>query len=210
MGWFQLIEAFLQEREAFCVLLTTRPQLEVVENTVFRHANLVSSFHEVRMRSKLYWTTARHFEPRLELDTDRLFMQHRKDPEGLGRHRPDVLVLGEVQNRNASIPWPFATRCGIELVWPVLSLLPVRVRVSNSGPSEWRTGVANPFEDLHQRWTSMGRPPVVALGKQTEINCRMADVPIGTALPHPQWHLRFKAQEPETYHRMLKAAILSA
>lgn len=218
MGWFKLIEAFLLEKEARGVLLLTRPgPPHQWENDIFRHATLGGLFSEMATFSSLYWSGWPDPMPRDltfgigegpdEIDPD--WTQDRIDPEGLGGGiSPEVWILAEQQNPNAKVPWPLATKCGIDLVWPVV--MPKLVRVSNAYPSSWRQNVANPFDDLHARWRALGKPAVVTLGRQTRAYCQMADVEVSTALPHPQWHLRFQSKTPEVYRYHLGMAILNA
>lgn len=220
IGWFRLIEAFLLERETRGVLLTVRHgEPSTWENDIFTHTNLVGKFQRAAIASCLQWGAWPDPMPRSQLfgwteenEAEVSFTMDRADPEGLGGlanpdQRCEVLVLGEQQNPHAEVPWPFATRCGTELVWPAIQCRDVRV--SNSMPSAWRRQ-ANPFIDLHERWEVLGKPPVVALGKVTVENCRKAEVEISSSLGHPQWWLRFKAHELETYRYHLGVAILNA
>lgn len=210
-GWWTLLEAFLQERGAQGHLFIHR--WDDRENSPLRHADLQALFQMAASQSNLYWENhtldGPQFYPMEESD---LPFDQRPDPEGLGGlnltsyEYPLVWILGEQQNPNANVPWPFATRCGIELVWPAVTDLRT-TRVSNA----IRAGasMADPTE-LHERWLDLSKPRVICLGNTAKIACLQADVPFDTQLMHPQYHLRFRAKEPEVYRSLLGMAILRA
>lgn len=206
-GWRRLIEAFLLERRSVNVLMTDwHYHVENPENDIHRQRHLTNEFQAAASGSLLYWHRELPALPDYPDEWSGRWSRVGLDPEGLGSDEPLVWVLGEQQNQNAIVPWPFASRCGIELVWPVVD--PRDVRVSNAFTSWWRqTDVRSDPEDLHERWERLGKPPVIALGVKTAKLCSLADIAIDTALPHPQYWLRFHAKEPEVFQYWLRSAI---
>lgn len=220
-GWWNLVEAFLLEKNAICVLLTEQHEDKtdyLGKSGSARYAEVLAGYERALPTSALTWKQ-RSSLPRGAVDNRDLEpWEWRTDPEGLGGvtedntfsgraedgptppSLPNVLVLGEQQNPLAEVPWPFATRCGIELVWPVIN--PREVRVSNALRSK---GVIEPG-DLHDRWEQLGCPKVITLGKIAHQACYLADIPVEETLSHPQYHLRFRTRESEVYRLRLAEA----
>lgn len=207
-GWRRLLEAFLLDRGARCFLFTERRGNPAAwENNLERHTALKYGFNEAATRSFLPWERHGFEAPEFESEDDLLWSQNRIDPEGLGADRPLYWVLGEQQNENATVPWPMATRCGTELVWPMID--PRYGRVSNALPSWWREmDDSSAFADLEQRWVALSRPRIIALGQVAFEACKAVDLHPVHVLPHPQYWLRFHARELDRYKHDLELAIL--
>lgn len=213
-GWWNLIEAFLLEKNATCVLMTEQfeDKLDYLgKNGRNRYEEVTHAYARALANSSLTWKS-RASLPDYQVDNldVKAVWEWREDPEGLGGITRDVTdqpvfptywVLGEQQNPLAEVAWPFATRCGIELVWPVID--PRDIRVSNA----LRANQVLDPGDLHDRWEQLGCPQVIALGKVAQNACHRADVEVHETLPHPQFHLRFQAHEGGAYRAQLEGAL---
>lgn len=116
----------------------------------------------------------------------------------VGPHDPGTLLLGERRkvptDSAAFVPRPATS--GAYLL--------------DALPSELvgRIGIANALEEnLPDLWAALGMPRVVALGREAQRECRVAEIPHG-AVPHPQYVRRFHHNQSRRYARAIREAAL--
>ena len=206
-AWRIALEAFLIDRGAHCYFMTADISVLRRRKPDESYERLVSQlgyFEEAMEASFLDWGVLDGGQPigRDEIDTTDAGPS--PDPLGIGTREPKVWVLGEQLSSKSpgNMDWPFLTRSGLDLVWPVVN--PNYVRVSNAlwGPGQEALGV-NGRGLLWRRWEALGFPAVVALGRVAAEACEAAGVQIVTELSHPQWHARFRAKDPNGYRFQL-------
>lgn len=113
----------------------------------------------------------------------------------IGHPRPDVLLVGDRANATGR-QLPFLPLNGACSNWLLDALHPWTLRV----------GLVNAHdEDVEALWITLGRPRVVALGREAQRVLDRGLVPHG-AVPHPQYARRFRHRRQTEY----AAAIMHA
>ena len=113
----------------------------------------------------------------------------------IGHPRPDVLLVGDRANALGR-QLPFLPLNGACSSWLLDALHPWTLRV----------GLVNAHEeDVESLWIALGRPQVVALGREAQHVLRRDLLPHG-AVPHPQYARRFHHRRQTQY----AAAIMHA
>jgi broad-specificity NMP kinase len=102
-------------------------------------------------------------------------------PTYIGPHEPDFLLFGD-ERKDPSYRAAFVPHSATSGRYLLDALTPYVAR---------RCGIANATEeDCAALWDTLGKPPVVALGRNAESALKKAKVPHG-AVPHPQYVRRF-------------------
>jgi deoxyadenosine/deoxycytidine kinase len=111
----------------------------------------------------------------------------------IGYDDPSLLLVGEKRGdeRHGAAFVPYATTSGHYMLSGLLAVgLP-------------RVGIANALEeDLPSLWETIGRPPVVALGRTAQRELKRGKIPHGVA-PHPQYARRFVHKRRDDYARLI-------
>ena len=202
VGEVRLMEALMRDQDGMMVLVDTDP-VECWRRAPGRHgigfgeyARQAVAFnslvdHDDRTSCKTWrLSDLGNFVERLEDQRSRWKFELSSDDEGVGTHRPDIWLLGEQRNPRAPVKVPFCTRVGLDLVWPWVR--PSHVRVSNALYPDGSTR-------LYERWSSLGEPHVVCLGKVAASRCRAERVPVMAAMPHPNYWARFFSTKVDNY-----------
>jgi len=125
-------------------------------------------------------------------DVEKLF----QFPEYIGSPEPDVLLVGDRRNNPGKTILPFMPIDGNSGEY-LMSALPEKI---------WRTvGIINAGdiygERLFSLWDTLGKPPVVALGREAERQIYLNGIhfPEYAVLPHPQYVRRFHHHDKGQY-----------
>jgi len=124
----------------------------------------------------------------------------------IGPKKPRVLLLGDKRNRGEYL-WPFVPARATSGHWLMGALLAADVEYMN-------VGLVNASEltpdCLNALWNTLGRPPVVTLGRHAQRVWNESDAG-DTAhvmhLDHPQYMRRFHYQRFDEYGRTIKKAM---
>ena len=118
----------------------------------------------------------------------------------IGPIRPVVLLLGDRRNRSDYV-WPFVPGRQTSGHWLMNALMAANI-------NHMQVGVVNASElsteNLETLWYTLGRPPVVTLGKQAERAWGMTGLPDPTKLHHPQYMRRFHFTQTQEYGQRIK------
>lgn len=125
-------------------------------------------------------------------------------PGYLGPARPAVLFLGDERSESVreqgyltAFP-PLPGSAAQQVLWPAL--------VSGANASSLPFGVANGWElDVDALHKALGRPSIVALGRQAAQACARYDVLPAAVVPHPQYVKRFFWPRRAEYDALLWA-----
>lgn len=207
------IEMFLAARGAIVVHCTADPK-ELASRVEHRGDDLVlpddayeleELYHKVADRSLLdvYLAPApRNVSAHLMWGRAQIAASRTKGlldiaPTFIGNPVPNVLLLGERRNDDnhdsAFVPYPSTSGHWL---------------FTHMTDHFWRrAAIANALETpVHELWTRLKNPKVIALGREAQQRCKKEGVPCGTA-PHPQYGRRFHHNENEWYRDCLVGAL---